>query len=86
MSGKVATNVRLERDQLKQLKRMAVERGASLSRLFQQIISEYLERGNVLSGKEWRKDPFFRIGRKPGRSGQSNVSDTHDRHLYGHEG
>jgi len=85
VSTKVATNVRLEREQLKQLKRIALEKGASLSRLFEQIISEYLERTSALSGKEWEKDPFFRIGKKPGRSGLRNVSEMHNRHLYGRE-
>ncbi|MBI3595980.1 MAG: ribbon-helix-helix protein, CopG family [Nitrospirae bacterium] len=83
MSGKVATNIRLEAEQLKQLKRIAVEKGASLSKLFKEIIADYLERVSTLSGKDWRKDPFFQIGRKPGRSGESTVSEAHDHYLYG---
>ncbi|HET6465557.1 MAG TPA: CopG family transcriptional regulator [Nitrospiria bacterium] len=83
MSGKVATNIRLEAEQLKQLKRIAVEKGASLSKLFKEIIADYLERVSTLSGKDWRKDPFFQIGRKPGRSGESTVSEEHDHYLYG---
>ena len=83
MLGKVATNIRLEAEQLKQLKRIAVEKGASLSKLFKEIIADYLERVSTLSGKDWRKDPFFQIGRKPGRSGESTVSEEHDHYLYG---
>ena len=83
MPTKVATNIRLEAEQIKQLKRIAVERGASLSRLFKEIIADYLERVSTLSGKEWKKDPFFQIGTKPGRSGESMVSEQHDYYLYG---
>jgi hypothetical protein len=83
LSKKVATNIRLEAEQIKQLKRIAVEKGTSLSRLFQEIVSEYLARVSALSGKEWRKDPFFQIGKRPGRSGLTVVSEQHDRYLYG---
>jgi len=83
MSSKVATNIRLETEQLKQLKRIAVEKGASLSKLFNEIIADYLERVSTLSGKDWRKDPFFQVGRKPARSGESMVSEEHDHYLYG---
>lgn len=82
MPSKVATNIRLEVEQLKRLKQIAVEKGESLSRLFQQMISDYLDRVSALSGKRWEKDPFFQIGRKPDRSGVSNISKEHDRHLY----
>jgi hypothetical protein len=83
MTSKVATNIRLEAEQLKQLKRISVEKGASLSRLFNEIIADYLERVNTLSGRDWKKDPFFQVGRKPGRSGEATVSEDHDRYLYG---
>lgn len=83
MPTKVATNIRVEAEQIKQLKRIAVERGASLSRLFKEIIADYLERVSALSGKDWKKDPFFQIGTKPGRSGESMVSEQHDYYLYG---
>ncbi len=83
MPTKVATNIRLEAEQLKQLKRLAVEKGGSLSRLFTEIIADYLERVSTLSGKDWKRDPFFQIGTKPGRSGESAVSEKHDQYLYG---
>lgn len=83
MPTKVTTNIRLEAEQLKQLKRLAVEKGGSLSRLFSEIIADYLERVNTLSGKGWKKDPFFQIGGKPGHSGESAVSEEHDHYLYG---
>ena len=83
MSGKVATNIRLEAEQLKQLKRISVEKGASLSRLFNEIIADYLERVNTLSGRDWKKDPFFQIGNKPGHSGEATVSEEHNHYLYG---
>jgi hypothetical protein len=83
VATKVSTNIRLETDQLKQLKRVAVEKGTSLSNLFQEIINDYLERVSTLSGKDWKRDPFFQIGRRPGRSGESMVSEQHDHYLYG---
>ncbi len=83
METKVTTNIRLDAEQLKQLKRIAVEKGASLSKLFQQMISDYLERVSTLSGKDWRKDPFFQVGKRPGRSGTSDISEKHDRYIYG---
>ena len=82
MATKTATNVRLDVEQLKQLKRVVVEKGISLSKLFQELITDYLERLNPFSGKDWRKDPFFQIGKKPGHSGQPTISKEHDRHLY----
>ena len=83
MPTKVSTNIRLETGQIKELKRIAVEKGSSLSKLFQEIINDYLERVSALSGKDWKGDPFFQIGRRPGRSGLSTVSEEHDRYLYG---
>ena len=83
MATRVSTNIRLEVDQLKQLKRVAVEKGTSLSNLFQEIINDYLERVSTLSGKDWKSDPFFGIGKAPGRSGESFVSENHNRYLYG---
>jgi hypothetical protein len=82
MSKKVATNIRLEKDHLKQLKRISVEQGTSLAKLFERMTVEYLDRVSVLTGKDWRKDPFFQIGSQPGRSGQSSLSESHNRTLY----
>ena len=80
--SKVSTNIRLEAAYVKELKRVAVEKGTSLSQVFHQIISDYLERVKALSGTAWKRDPFFRIGKRPGRSGLPTVSEEHDRHLY----
>lgn len=79
---KVATNVRLETGHLKQLKRIALEKDQSLARLFEDIISDYLTRVSALSSRDWKADPFFQLGRRPGHSGRSIVSEQHDRHLY----
>ena len=51
------------------------------SQIFHQVISDYLERVKTLSGTAWKRDPFFQIGKKPGRSGLHTVSEEHDRHL-----
>ena len=80
--ARVATNVRLDAAQLHQLKRLAVERGVSLSALFRELIADYLVRVSTLTGRDWRADPFFQVGRRPSRSGQSRVAEEHDRHLY----
>ena len=83
MAGaRVATNIRLDAAQLRQLKRLALERGVSLSALFQELIADYLARVSILTGRDWRADPFFRVGRQPGRSGRPSVAEDHDRHLY----
>jgi hypothetical protein len=82
-SERVATNVRLDPDDLRQLKRLALERGQSLSGLFQEMIRERLARVRPLSDKQWRTDSFFQIGRAARGSGAANVSEQHDRYLYG---
>ena len=82
MADRVATNVRLDRAQLKELKRLALDRGVSLAALFQEVIDDYLARARALTGKEWKSDPFFQLGRPAARSGLSRVADDHDRYLY----
>ena len=82
MAVRVATNVRLDPQQLKELKRLALERGVSLSTLFQGLIDDYLARHRTLTGKEWRSDPFFQLGRPPARSGFSRIAEGHNRFLY----
>src|SRR5205809_250867 len=59
--ARVATNVRLDAAQLHQLKRMAVERGVSLSALFQELIADYLVRVSTLTGRDWRAVRFARL-------------------------
>lgn len=86
MADKVATNVRLERETLQELKRVAVDRGRSLAGVFEEMAADYLGRTRALAGKNWRKDPFFRVGSRRGGSGHRNVARNHDRHLYGGEG
>jgi hypothetical protein len=82
MANRVATNVRLEPEQLKQLKQLALERGVSLSGLFQEMIKDYLARSRTLTGKEWEADPFFQLGKTTARSGLARVAEEHDRYLY----
>ena len=82
MPDRVATNIRLAPAQLKELKRVALERGVRLSALFQELISEYLVRHRTLSGKAWQSDPFFQLGRPAARSGLTGVAEEHDRYLY----
>lgn len=82
MEEKVATNIRLEREQLISLKRIAVEKRKSLAALLREIVADYLARAGALSDKNWKNDPFFQVGQKPGRSGFSNVAEEHDAHIY----
>jgi len=37
----------------------------------------------VIEPTRTKVDPIFGLGGKPGRSGSSNVSKDHDKHLYG---
>ena len=82
METRVSTNVRLDPVQLRQLKRLAAERGVTLSAIFQEMIGDYIGRVSALTGKGWQNDPFFKLGRRPGRSGSSRVAEQHDRYLY----
>ncbi len=82
MVTRVSTNVRLDPAQLRQLKRLAAERGVTLSAIFQEMIGDYIGRVHALTGKDWQNDPFFKLGRRPGRSGLSKVAEQHDRYLY----
>ena len=82
MATRVSTNVRLDPAQLRQLKRLAAGRGVTLSAIFQEMIADYIGRVGALTGKDWEKDPFFTLGRRPGRSGLSRIAEGHDRYLY----
>lgn len=82
METRVSTNVRLDPAQLRKLKRLAAERGVTLSAIFQEMIGDYIGRIGALTGKDWETDPFFNLGRRPGRSGSSRVAAQHDRDLY----
>lgn len=82
VANRVATNVRLDPARMKELKRLALERGVSLSTLFQEMINDYLARWRTLTGKEWQADPFFQLGGPTARSGLSRVAEEHDRYLY----
>ena len=83
MAGKVATNIRLERETIRELKRVAVDGGRSLSKVFEEMAADYLGRTRALAGMDWKKDPFFRVGSRRGGSGHGDVSRDHDRYLYG---
>lgn len=78
------TNVRLPKAHLKALKRVAVEREYSLSRLVREIVEEFLDRERrPLSPTAFRQDPLFGLGTKPGRSGLGDLAEQHDKYLYG---
>ena len=78
------TNIRLSKAQLKVLKRVAVERECSLSRLVREIFDEFLDRQrHPLSATASRADPLFGLGRKPGRSGLGDLAERHNKYLYG---
>jgi len=82
--GMTTTNIRLPKSHLKALKRVAVEQECSLSRLVREIVEEFLHRQRrPLSPSLFRKDPLFRLGTKPGRSGLGDLAEDHDKYLYG---
>ena len=78
------TNIRLPKTHLKALKRVAVEREYSLSRLVREILEEFLDRQRrPLSPAAFRQDPLFGLGTKPGRSGLGDLAEHHNKYLYG---
>ena len=80
------TNIRLPRVHLKALKRVAVERDTSVSRLVRELVGEFLDRQRApLSAAAFRRDPLFGLGTKPGRSGLGDLAERHDKYLYGAE-
>jgi len=83
MPGKISTNIRLELETIRELKRVAVDGGRSLSKVFEEMAGDFLDRTRALSGKDWRNDSFFRIGSRRTRSGLHDVSRNHDKYLYG---
>lgn len=77
------TNLRLPRAQLRALKRVAVERDTSLSRLVREIVGEFLAcQARPLSPSAYRGDPVFGLGAKPGRSRLGDLAEKHDKYLY----
>ncbi|MGQ0569543.1 MAG: CopG family transcriptional regulator [Armatimonadota bacterium] len=78
-----ATNIRLRRAQLKQLKRLAVEREMSLSRLVREALDEFIaQQYTLLSPVAYRNDSLFGVGKKPGRSGLGDLAEHHNKYLY----
>jgi hypothetical protein len=85
--GMATTNIRLPKTHLKALKRVAVERECSLSRLVREILEEFLERQRrPLSPAAFGNDPLFGLGTKPGRSGLADLAEHHNKYLYGRKG
>lgn len=79
-----ATNIRLPKAHLKALKRVAVEREQSLSGLLREIVEEFLDRERrPVSPSAYRRDPLFRPGTRPGRSGLGDLAEHHNKYLYG---
>ncbi len=67
------TQIYLEPEQHRSLKREAMARGLSLAELLRQIVRDYLRR-------ERPREEFLRIIGL-GRSGRSDVAEEHDRYL-----
>lgn len=60
-----------------QLEAIAEKKGSKLNDEIMEAIKTYVERMNVFSD-----DPFFKIG-KAGKSGLGDLSESHDKYLYG---
>jgi hypothetical protein len=71
--GLKRTQVYLEPEQHRSLKREASERGISLAELLREIVRDHLRR-------ERPREEFLRIVGL-GRSGRSDVAEEHDRYL-----
>ena len=77
MQDLVATNIRLPREKLKQLKLKAVEEGKSVSQLIREAIELILPSQKTLTEEEFKNDSFFKIIGMC-KSGDKHGSINHD--------
>lgn len=78
-----ATNIRLPRKTIDQLKIMAVQEGKSMARLILEAIEKVYHIGTHLSADSSSKDdPFYKVV-GIGSSGIKDGSIRHDRDIYG---
>jgi len=46
------------------------------------VVRKLIEEKMITAG-EYKEDPIFKLGKNPGASGLKDVSEQHDRYLYG---
>lgn len=85
MAAKVRTQIRLERRQYERLKRLAVERGQSLSGVLRALVDEVLG-GSTAGPAAIREARLGFVGSGRDAEGKRDVARRHDRYLYGGRG
>lgn len=79
--AKVRTQIQLERRQYERLKRLAAERGQSLSGVLRALVDEVL--GESPSPTAVRDARLGFVGAGRDTQGRRDVARRHDRYLYG---
>ena len=75
----VRTQIQLREEQARMLKKLAAARGVSVATLVRQSVDELLRHSTSVGEEERRQRAIAAAGRF--RSGESDVSSEHDRHL-----
>jgi len=73
------TQIQLTESQTRALKRMAADRGVSVTKLVRQILDLFLRAGGTVDNQEQRHRAIAAAGRF--RSGRSDLATEHDRYL-----
>lgn len=80
--AKVRTQIQLERRQYERLKRLALERGQSLSGVLRALVDEAFG-GDTAGPAAVREARLGFVGTGRDREGKRDVARQHDRYLYG---
>ncbi len=75
----IRTQVQLKDEQVRALKELAAARGASMAELIRQSVDAFVLASRGVDEEERRRRAIAAAGRF--RSGRSDVSSEHDRHL-----
>ncbi|MFA5889595.1 MAG: ribbon-helix-helix protein, CopG family [Actinomycetota bacterium] len=81
--AKVRTQIQLERRQYERLKRLALERGQSLSAVLRALVDDALGGGAAAGAGAVREARLGFVGSGRDREGKRDVARLHDRYLYG---
>ena len=83
MADKVRTQVQIERRQYEQLKRLAYERGQSMSEVLRRLLDEALDLKSPAGRAAVREARLAMIGAGRDVEGKRDVARRHDAYLYG---
>ncbi|KKQ38901.1 MAG: hypothetical protein US54_C0001G0026 [Candidatus Roizmanbacteria bacterium GW2011_GWA2_37_7] len=78
MKKLVATNIRFPEEELIMYKRIALEKGESLSNFIRVTIRQKVK--SIKKQSINKRDPIFNM--KPGHSGISDGAKNHDKYIY----